>query len=371
MLDRPPRERKSTLDTFNDEMAVLDRPLEGDVEFADEAPRPSRMRGVALFAGIVLGMGLAGGVILSRRHAAAPPSVQAAQPGTGTGHGGGTGRGAHAPAAGWRRRRPVLAAQVAPRPRPGAPAAAATAHGRLRDDAATGCGAHAGARVARRVDKVKAKTAHGKASRAASARARITEPRLAKHRLAPSLDVRASACVGMTWPVAAWPTTASSVKSGEAVGSVGGAGGFAADAARPPIRATLGAQSGARPPITRDRDSTIPAMRARAVAVSQARRRPTTLAQKATRQGGAVSPEKARGPGQRRQAALRRRWCRQDAGEAAGRAILRSWRSAREARRASGRRSWTAACRSGGRAARGCRRRSAPSTASRRGRAPG
>src|SRR3954454_2788048 len=68
MLDRP-RVRKSTLDVFTDEMAVLDRPPEGEVEYADEAPRPSRLRGVALFAGIVLGMGLGGGVILSRRHA--------------------------------------------------------------------------------------------------------------------------------------------------------------------------------------------------------------------------------------------------------------------------------------------------------------
>ena len=96
MLDRPPRARKSTLDTFNDELAVLDRPLEGDVEYADEAPRPSRMRGVALFAGVVLGMGLAGGAILSRRHAAAPPSAQAAQParpgGTGRGRGTADGR---------------------------------------------------------------------------------------------------------------------------------------------------------------------------------------------------------------------------------------------------------------------------------------
>src|SRR3954469_13782987 len=38
MLDRP-RGRKSTLDSFNEEMAVLDRPLEGEVEYADEAPR--------------------------------------------------------------------------------------------------------------------------------------------------------------------------------------------------------------------------------------------------------------------------------------------------------------------------------------------
>ena len=84
MLNRPPRERKSTLDTFNDEMAVLERPIEGDVEYVDEAPRPSRMRGVALFAGVVLGMGLAGGVILSRRHAA-PPRCRPRTRGAGTG----------------------------------------------------------------------------------------------------------------------------------------------------------------------------------------------------------------------------------------------------------------------------------------------
>src|SRR5689334_21592643 len=79
MLNRP-RVRKSTLDVFNDEMAVLERPLENDVEYIDEAPRTSRLRGIALFAGVVLGMGLGGGVMLSRRHAAAPPSAEAAQP---------------------------------------------------------------------------------------------------------------------------------------------------------------------------------------------------------------------------------------------------------------------------------------------------
>ena len=165
MLNRPPRERKSTLDTFNDEMSLLDRPLEGDVEYADEAPRPSRMRGVALFAGVVLGMGLAGGVILSRRHAAAPPSVQAAQPAAPA-----PATAAAPPAAAPAAAPTVLAAQVAPTPAPGAPPAeAATAPAADDDDAANEDAAPAPAPGSHAAwDKVKAKTAHGKASRAAS-----------------------------------------------------------------------------------------------------------------------------------------------------------------------------------------------------------
>jgi len=74
------RARRSTLETFNEEMAVLERPLENDVEYIDEAPQPSRWRGVALFAGIVLGMGMGGGVILSRRQPAVQPIAKAPQP---------------------------------------------------------------------------------------------------------------------------------------------------------------------------------------------------------------------------------------------------------------------------------------------------
>src|SRR4051812_12612070 len=124
MLDRP-RGRKSTLDNFNEEMAVLDRPLEGDVEYADEAPRRSRMRGVALFAGVVLGMGLGGGVMLSRRHAAAPPSAEAAPPAMAA-------MAAAAPAAA----PTVLAAQVEPKAAPEAPAAEAAGSAAEEDDSA-------------------------------------------------------------------------------------------------------------------------------------------------------------------------------------------------------------------------------------------
>ena len=72
------RGRRSTLENFNDELSLLDRPIEGDVEYFDEAPKRSRWKGVALFAGVVIGMGMGGGVVLSRRQAAAQSGAQVA-----------------------------------------------------------------------------------------------------------------------------------------------------------------------------------------------------------------------------------------------------------------------------------------------------
>ena len=52
--DSKARPRRSTLETFNEELAVLDRPLEGDVEYYDEVPPRRRFRplpvAVAVFA---------------------------------------------------------------------------------------------------------------------------------------------------------------------------------------------------------------------------------------------------------------------------------------------------------------------------------
>jgi hypothetical protein len=52
-VDRSPRVRTTTLDRFNQEMSVLDQPLDDEVEFYDE-PQPRRWRvgaiGVAIFA---------------------------------------------------------------------------------------------------------------------------------------------------------------------------------------------------------------------------------------------------------------------------------------------------------------------------------
>jgi hypothetical protein len=74
-----PRMRKTTLENFNEEMAVLDRPLEGEVEFFDE-PRPHRWRvpavGMAIFAlscGAYLG-------VLRHRNSANPASATSAAP---------------------------------------------------------------------------------------------------------------------------------------------------------------------------------------------------------------------------------------------------------------------------------------------------
>ena len=79
------RERPKTLDFFNDEMAVVDRPREGAVEGVDEAPPPSRWGRVGMFAVVVAVMGVGGGVVLSRRHAAVESRAQASQPATSPG----------------------------------------------------------------------------------------------------------------------------------------------------------------------------------------------------------------------------------------------------------------------------------------------
>jgi hypothetical protein len=79
-----PRPRKSTLETFNEELAVLDRPLENDVEYYDEKP-PSRWRGTAsLLVGIVA-IGAASGLVFlkvrpSSTAVAAPPAAAPAAP---------------------------------------------------------------------------------------------------------------------------------------------------------------------------------------------------------------------------------------------------------------------------------------------------
>ena len=49
------RPRKNTIERFNDELSVLERPLEGDVEYYDETPPPARLRKVVAF---VLAAGL-------------------------------------------------------------------------------------------------------------------------------------------------------------------------------------------------------------------------------------------------------------------------------------------------------------------------
>jgi hypothetical protein len=67
-LNRP---RRTTLEAFNDEMAVLDRPLESEVEYYDEKP-PARRGKLGAIVGVVLVLGSAGFLLLSRASARTP-----------------------------------------------------------------------------------------------------------------------------------------------------------------------------------------------------------------------------------------------------------------------------------------------------------
>src|SRR5262245_43837278 len=79
-----PRPRKTTLETFNDELAVLDRPLESDVEYYDEKP-PSRWRGTASIVVGVIALGAVSGLVFvkmrsSHAAVAATPAAAVAAP---------------------------------------------------------------------------------------------------------------------------------------------------------------------------------------------------------------------------------------------------------------------------------------------------
>jgi hypothetical protein len=74
-----PRPRRSTLETFNEEMAVLERPLEGDVEYIDEKLPPRWPQRIGLFVGVVALVGIGGSLVMSRHRAAVAP-VEPAPP---------------------------------------------------------------------------------------------------------------------------------------------------------------------------------------------------------------------------------------------------------------------------------------------------
>jgi hypothetical protein len=83
--DDPPsagrvRVRKTTLESFNEEMAVLDRPLASEVEYVDEAPAPSRMKRLTIVAGVFVVMVVSGGLLLSRRQTGVDPTLRTDQP---------------------------------------------------------------------------------------------------------------------------------------------------------------------------------------------------------------------------------------------------------------------------------------------------
>jgi hypothetical protein len=172
-----PRGRRSTLETFNDEMAVLERPLEDEVEYIDEKP-PRRWGHVAAFVATVTLVGGGGAYLLSQhRAAAAAARGEPVQPAMAT---------ARAPAS-----PPVAALEPGRAPAAAAPAAPAaaptpaeeddTAENAPSDEAAADH--HAPSRTA--WTKVHSKpTAHAKHARSGGGKAASRHTTSAKHHVA-------------------------------------------------------------------------------------------------------------------------------------------------------------------------------------------
>ena len=158
------RQRRSTLETFNDELAVLERPLEGDVEYVDE-PKP-----VALAADRVRGGGGDGG----RRRGAVRVAPPCGRGGSGEGCGGDArARGGRGAVTGFRRagagRRTAPAEAPAPTEAAAPAAAAPEADEAADDDAAASDDSARRAPASKGAwAKVRSKAGHAKPARATS-----------------------------------------------------------------------------------------------------------------------------------------------------------------------------------------------------------
>jgi hypothetical protein len=74
------RPRRTTLEIFNDEMAVMDRPLETDVEYFDDEKPPSRLRGRASIVLGIVAIGAACGLFFVKVRSPASAAATAATP---------------------------------------------------------------------------------------------------------------------------------------------------------------------------------------------------------------------------------------------------------------------------------------------------
>jgi len=161
-----PAGRKSTIELFNDDLAPLERPLEGDIEYFDEAQPPSRWRQVAGFFVVVVIVGAGGALLISRNRASADARELAA---------------AQAPAAAAvvaAPPSPALAAEQKP-PAPAAPEApAAAADAPAADEAAADSAGDDSDRPAPSTrsawTKVRTKAGHAKHARSGSSKTTTT-----------------------------------------------------------------------------------------------------------------------------------------------------------------------------------------------------
>ena len=124
------RPRKNTIERFNDELSVLERPLEGDVEYYDEAPPSTRWRKLSAFV-LVAGLTACASLIIMRhrpaREAVGQPAPMLAPP---------------SPPSSSDRERVAPPALAAAEPAPAAGVAPAARHARHRKSASRHHGRH-------------------------------------------------------------------------------------------------------------------------------------------------------------------------------------------------------------------------------------
>ena len=157
-----PPGRKSAIEVFNEELAVLERPLEGEVEYFDDAQPPSRWRQAGAFFAVVVVVGVGGALLISRNRAAADARELAA------------GQASPAAAVAAAPPSPALAAAQTP-PAPAAPEApAAAADAPAADEAAADSAGEDSAQPAPATrlawTKVRTKAGHSKHARSGSSK---------------------------------------------------------------------------------------------------------------------------------------------------------------------------------------------------------
>ena len=154
-----PPGRKSAVEEFNEELAVLERPLEGEVEYFEDAQPPSRWRQAGAFLAVVVVVGVGGSLLISRNRAAADARELAA--------------GQASPAAAVAAAPPPALAAAQTPPAPAAPEApAAVADAPAADEAAADSAGEDSAQPAPATrsawTKVRTKAAHSKHARSGS-----------------------------------------------------------------------------------------------------------------------------------------------------------------------------------------------------------
>jgi len=180
VVDEPPappplpkrRPRLSTLGRFNNEMAILERPLEGDIAYIDERT-PRRWRHIAAFIVTAAIVGGGGVLVLSRLRATSSGHIEPSSPAVAT-------VASAASSARVEALQPTAVPSAAASTRPSQPVAIAATQGAPADASAAGDSAHLRASHSAS-GKVKPPPGHGHSKHARAGTGKSGRHRAGKH----------------------------------------------------------------------------------------------------------------------------------------------------------------------------------------------